>query len=128
MEISNKFKPIMELVSLLAPNYIFSPRPYVGISNIAHYIDIHWVPDPSDTEYWVYVGFLCLESIHIKSIKPTEIILGIPYQLTHSKDLLKTWRSIGIHCKGSKSNSKEDYFHYYSIRIDDADSTKGTVN
>lgn len=128
MEISNKFKPIMKLVSLLAPNYVFSPRPCVGVSNIAHFIDIHWVPDPSDTEYWIYVGFLCLESIHIKSIKPTEIILGIPYQLTHAKNLIKDWGRIGIYFKESESNFKECYFHYYNIGIDDADNTKETVN
>lgn len=124
MEI-NKFKPIMTLVSLLAPNYKFNLNRLCTVSD-SKFIDIHWVPDPS-SEYYIYVGFLCLESIHIKSIKPTEIILGIPYQLTHAKNLIKDWRSIGIHCKGSKSNSKEDYFHYYSIRIDDADSTKGTA-
>lgn len=127
MIINKKFKPIMELVSLLTPNYVFSPRPCVGASNKAHYIDIHWVPELS-SEYWVYVGFLCLESIHIKSIKPTETILAIPSQNTYAKKMIKDWRSIGIHCKGSKFNSNGFYYHYYSIRINDADNTKETVN
>lgn len=128
MIINKKFKPIMKLVSLLAPNYAFSPRPCVGVSNKAHYIDIHYIPENADREYWIYVGFLCLEPIHIKSIKPTEIILAIPAQTTYAKKLIKDWRGIGIRCKGSKFNSNGYYYHYYTIRIDDAGSTKETVN
>lgn len=123
MEISNKFKPIMKLVNLLAPNYIFSPRTCVGISNRATYVDIHYIPDLND-EYWAYVGFLRLSTAHIIPDKPTEILLAVPYLNNLTKNLIKDWESIGIYFKACESNSESDYFHYYVIGINDADSTK----
>ena len=120
MEISNKFKPIMKLVNLLAPNYTFSPRSCVGVSNKASYIDIHWVPE-LDSEYWAYVGFLRLSTTHIIPDKPTEILLAVPYLNNLTKNLIKDWKSIGIYFKACKDR---ELHHYYIIGIHDADSTK----
>ena len=124
MEISNRYKPIINLVKLLLPNYVFSPRPCVGISNRVHYIDIHYIPKlDSNEDTWEYVGFLCLESIHILSIKPTEIILSVPHFNSITTKLIVDWKSIGIQFNASESNSETDYFHYYSIGLNNEDNT-----
>lgn len=120
MEISNKFKPIMKLVNLLAPNYIFSPRSCVGVSNKASYIDIHYIPDLND-EYWAYAGFLRLSTAHIIPDKPTEILLAVPFLNDLTKNLIKDWKSIGIYFKACKDR---ELHHYYIIGIHDADIIK----
>ena len=122
IEISNKYKSVIKLVNLLLPNYIFSPRK-IG-EDVMYYIAIHHIEesDIPNGDTWEYVGFLSLHSIHIEPSKPTDIILGIPYLVANTKKLIEDWKNIGIHFIASEDNSASDYFHYYSIGINDEDS------